>query len=155
MFSPDFGMFIAPGCDGMRGAVTMGYFALILGYLKRVSVPRWILYVSGAVLLGYLFNFARLCMLVIYYRIALGHGWLEQGAKQADYAIGFCLFAVAMLLFLWAALRKKDEHAAVESDVIAVRKSLGTGSLAWKGAALAGVAAMVIALQAQEIQAIC
>ena len=31
MFSPDFGMFIAPGCDGMRGAVTMGYMALIFG----------------------------------------------------------------------------------------------------------------------------
>jgi exosortase J len=28
MFTPDFGMFIAPGCNGIRGAVTMGFIAL-------------------------------------------------------------------------------------------------------------------------------
>ncbi|MGB7264555.1 MAG: exosortase J [Terracidiphilus sp.] len=100
MFSPDFGMFIAPGCDGIRGAVTMGYVALIFGYLKRVSIYRWIAYVSGAVLLGYLFNFIRLCFLVLYYRVALGHPALENMAKQADYVIGSCLFLVATLLFM-------------------------------------------------------
>ena len=41
MFSPDFGIFIAPGCDGIRGAVALGYLALVLGYLKRVSWRRW------------------------------------------------------------------------------------------------------------------
>jgi len=100
MFSPDFGMFIAPGCDGIRGAVTLGYLALILGYLKRVSLRRWEAYVIGGVLLGYLFNFLRLCVLVIYYRIALGHPALEGVAKQADYAIGSCLFLAAILIFL-------------------------------------------------------
>ena len=120
MFSPDFGMFIAPGCDGIRGAVTMGYLALVLGYLKRVSAPLWAAYVSGAVLLGYLFNFIRLCVLVLYYRIALGHPALEGVAKQADYAIGSCLFLTAVLLFLWLARRKgKDqspgEHAQLEN----------------------------------------
>jgi exosortase J len=100
MFSPDFGMFIAPGCDGIRGAVTMGYVALILGYLKRVSIFRWAAYVAGAVSLGYLFNFTRLCVLVLYYRIALGHPGLEGMAKWADYAIGGCLFLVATFLFL-------------------------------------------------------
>jgi exosortase J len=100
MFSPDFGMFIAPGCDGIRGAVTMGYVVLIFGYLKRVSWRRWIAYVAAAVLLGYVFNFIRLCVLVLYYRIALGHPVLENFAKQADYAIGSCLFLTAMLLFL-------------------------------------------------------
>src|SRR5699024_6923892 len=29
MFTPRLGMFIAPGCDGLRGAVTMGYLALV------------------------------------------------------------------------------------------------------------------------------
>lgn len=106
MFSPDFGMFIAPGCDGIRGAVTMGYVALVLGYLKRVSVQRWAAYVCGAVLLGYLFNFIRLCGLVLYYRVALGHPALEGVAKQADYVIGSCLFLTAVLLFLWMARRK-------------------------------------------------
>lgn len=100
MFSPDFGMFIAPGCDGIRGSVAMGYVALILGYLKRVSIYRWAAYVSGAVLLGYLFNFIRLCVLILYYRVALGHPSLQDLAKQADYVIGACLFLVATLLLM-------------------------------------------------------
>lgn len=108
MFSPDFGMFIAPGCDGIRGAVTMGYVALILGYLKRLRWYLWIAYVCAAVLLGYLFNFARLCILVLYYRAALGHPALEGLAKQADYLIGSCLFLIATLLFLWLASRPRQ-----------------------------------------------
>lgn len=108
MFSPDFGMFIAPGCDGIRGAVTLGYLALVLGYLKRVSLRRWAAYVIGGVLLGYLFNFIRLCLLVIYYRIALGHPALEGVATQADYAIGTCLFLIAILLFVWLAILRDE-----------------------------------------------
>ena len=115
MFSPDFGMFIAPGCDGIRGAVTMGYVALILGYLKRFTWYLWIAYVAGAVLLGYVFNFIRLCLLVIYYRIALGHPGLEGVAKQADYGIGSCLFLFATLLFLWLASRKQGTRAERET----------------------------------------
>jgi exosortase J len=111
MFSPDFGMFIAPGCDGIRGAVTLGYLALILGYLNRVSLRRWAAYVIGGVLLGYLFNFIRLCVLVLYYRITLGHPALENVAKQADYAIGTCLFVAAILIFLWLASLKEEQSA--------------------------------------------
>jgi exosortase J len=114
MFSPDFGMFIAPGCDGIRGAVTLGYLALILGYLKRVSLRRWAAYVVGGVLLGYLFNFIRLCVLVVYYRIALGHPALEGVAKQADYFIGSCLFLVAILIFIWLASLKEGEAASAD-----------------------------------------
>jgi exosortase J len=112
MFSPDFGMFIAPGCDGIRGAVTLGYLALVLGYLKRVSLRRWAAYVIGGVLLGYLFNFIRLCVLVVYYRIALGHPALEGVAKQADYAIGSCLFLAAILIFIRLASLKEGERDA-------------------------------------------
>lgn len=115
MFSPDFGMFIAPGCDGIRGAVTMGYVALVLGYLKRVSWRRWVAYVAGAVLLGYLFNFIRLCILVLYYRVALGHPVLEDLARQADYGIGSCLFLVAMFLFLWLARHNQQKPAPAET----------------------------------------
>jgi exosortase J len=123
MFSPDFGMFIAPGCDGIRGAVAMGYVALVLGYLKRVSAPLWAAYVGGAVLLGYLFNFIRLCVLVLYYRIALGHPALEGVAKQADYAIGSCLFLTAALLFMWLARRKgKDEPPVGPAQLEDLRK---------------------------------
>ncbi len=114
MFSPDFGMFIAPGCDGIRGAVTLGYLALILGYLKRVSPRRWAAYVIGGVLLGYLFNFIRLCLLVVYYRVALGHPALEGVAKEADYAIGSCLFLVAILIFVWLAGLKQGEEASTD-----------------------------------------
>ena len=56
MFTPQFGMFIAPGCNGIRGSVTMGFIALIAGYVYRfrwyanalVRVPElycWELYV--------------------------------------------------------------------------------------------------------------
>ncbi|MGO9326261.1 MAG: exosortase J [Terracidiphilus sp.] len=114
MFSPDFGMFIAPGCDGIRGAVTLGYLALILGYLKRVALRRWAAYVIGGVLLGYLFNFLRLCVLVIYYRIALGVPALEGIAKQADYVIGSCLFLLAILIFIRLASLKEGEPASAD-----------------------------------------
>jgi exosortase J len=140
MFTPDFGMFIAPGCDGMRGAVTMGYLALIIGYLKRVSIPRWFLYVTGAVLLGYLFNLIRLCTLVLYYRIAVGHSALENIAKQADYAIGGCLFLVATVFFLWIVLRKDDNKNSTD-DLSAPRtaESAGKqpGKIYWKFVAFA------------------
>jgi exosortase J len=112
MFSPDFGMFIAPGCDGIRGAVAMGYVALILGYLKRVTFYRWAAFVYGAVLLGYVFNFVRLCVLVIYYRAALGHPALEDLAKQADYVIGSCLFLIATVLFIWLVRSGQESPAA-------------------------------------------
>jgi len=109
MFTPDFGMFIAPGCDGVRGALTLGYLALITGYLKRVSVWRWTAYVGGGALLGYLFNLIRLCALVLYYRMAVGHPRMEHFAKWADYIIGGCLFLVAALLFLWVISRKDED----------------------------------------------
>ena len=113
MFSPDFGMFIAPGCDGIRGAVTLGYLVLLLGYLKRVSLRRWAAYVIGGILLGYFFNFIRLCVLVIYYRIALGIPALEGLATQIDYAIGTCLFVVAILIFVrLASLKDEDPDSA-------------------------------------------
>jgi exosortase J len=110
MFSPDFGMFIAPGCEGIRGAVAMGYVALVLGYLKRLPSYLWVGYVGGAVLLGYFFNFIRLCLLVLYYRVAAGHRAFEDVAKQADYVIGTCLFLIATLMFLWLARRERQDR---------------------------------------------
>jgi exosortase J len=114
MFAPNFGMFIAPGCDGIRGAVTMGYVALIFGYLKRVSLFRWMTLTVGAVLLGYLFNFIRLCILVIYYRIVLGHPSMEGFAKQADYLIGSCLFLLVTVVFVRLARAMPRKPAPAE-----------------------------------------
>jgi exosortase J len=149
MFTPDFGMFIAPGCDGMRGAVTLGYLALIVGYLKRVSVLRWIAYVAGAVLLGHFFNLIRLCVLVLYYRIATGHPAMEAAAKNADYGIGACLFLVASILFLWIALRKPDEPSV--ADPAAAAALPPRHRMAWQ---LAAFAALVLAAAIPGIRAI-
>ncbi len=128
MFTPDFGMFIAPGCNGIRGAVTLGLAAIIVAYVYRfrwyISVPV----VAGAVLLGYLFNFVRLCLLVVYYKIALPYPWLQDRAKGADYLIGGCLFVLALYLFFAVAdrLRQHPEDvlaAAGQPVAYTVRRS--------------------------------
>ncbi len=120
MFTPDFGMFIAPGCNGIRGAVTLGLAAVVVAYLYRfrwfVAVPV----VAGAVLLGYLFNFARLCLLVVYYKIALPYPWLQDRAKGADYLIGGGLFVLALYLFFAAADRlRRDPRDVAPTPVVA------------------------------------
>lgn len=152
MFSPDFGMFIAPGCDGIRGAVTLGYLALVLGYLKRVSLRRWAAYVIGGVLLGYLFNFIRLCVLVVYYRIALGHPALENVAKQADYAIGSCLFLVAILIFLRLASLNESNPAPTDLAPTGERPAPPLRNLFIKGAAFAVVLLAVLALPSSALR---
>lgn len=98
MFTPDFGMFIAPGCNGIRGSVTMGFIALIAGYIYRFRWYANALVTMGAVLLGYVFNLARLCMLVLYYVVALHFPSLQNKAENADYVIGALLFLIATLL---------------------------------------------------------
>jgi exosortase J len=152
MFSPDFGMFIAPGCDGIRGAVAMGYVALILGYVKRVSWYRWIAYVTGGAFLGYLFNFLRLTALVLYYRLALGHRTLEGMAKQADYVIGSCLFLVATFLFLLLARSNRQNQSPAE-NMLDSRMSLPRiGNIYIKCAAFAIVLLVVISLPSSGIK---
>jgi len=100
MFTPNFGMFIAPGCNGIRGAVTMGFIALIAGYVYRFRLHAHLAVMAGAILLGYLFNFARLCLLVVYYIVALHITWLQHHGEMADYIIGGCLFLTATILLL-------------------------------------------------------
>ena len=98
MFTPQFGMFIAPGCNGIRGAVTMGLIALVAGYLYRFRWKAHVLVVVGAVLLGYAFNLIRLCVLVLYYIVALHFPKLQDMAENADYIIGGVLFFIAVFL---------------------------------------------------------
>jgi exosortase J len=98
MFIPDFGMFIAPGCNGIRGAVTMGLIALIAGYVYQFRLRQWALITGAAVLLGYVFNFVRLMLLVIYYVVALHLPWLQSRAEMGDYILGAVLFFLATLL---------------------------------------------------------
>ncbi len=110
MFTPDFGMFIAPGCNGIRGAVTMGFIALIAGHIYRFRPTIHALVVACAVLLGYVFNFARLCLLVVYYIIALHVPWLQSRAKMGDYIIGACLFFFATMLLFTVIRRFNPSH---------------------------------------------
>ncbi len=95
MFATNLGMFIAPGCDGMRGATTMGYLALVIGYLYRMPRWRWAAYVIGAVILAYVFNLLRLCGVVGYYWLALRVPAIANDGTEVDYAIGGVLFTLA------------------------------------------------------------
>ncbi|WP_254061440.1 exosortase J [Granulicella sp. L60] len=115
MFTPSFGMFIAPGCNGIRGAVTMGFIALIAGYIYRF---RWYVQaavVVAAVLLGYVFNFARLCFLVLYYLVALKLPWLQSRAEMGDYVIGACLFLFATFLLFYVVRRLSESPGQLQS----------------------------------------
>lgn len=131
MFTPDFGMFIAPGCNGIRGAITMGFIALVAGHVYRFRPRVHALVVLGAVLLGYLFNLVRLCVLVLYYIVALHITWLQSRAEMGDYIIGACLFFFAtILLFLairrWGPtgdLRLPKLAAAADADTAAAPPS--------------------------------
>lgn len=97
MFTPHLGMFIAPGCDGLRGAIAMGYLALVVGYLYRLRWLRWGAYVVLAVALAYLFNFVRLCGVVVYYWFSMRIPVIAHHATLADYLIGGVLFFFAAL----------------------------------------------------------
>lgn len=105
MFTPAFGMFIAPGCNGIRGSITMGLLALIAGYLYRFRLRVWAAVVAAAVLLGYVFNLLRLCVLVLYYLLALHLTWLQGHAELGDYIIGASLFFLATIL-LFSVIRR-------------------------------------------------
>lgn len=79
----------------------MGFIALIAGYVYRFSLKTHTLIVVAAVLLGYVFNFVRLCVLVLWYLVALHIPSWQAHGEGADYAIGSCLFCIATaLLFL-------------------------------------------------------
>jgi len=100
MFSSDLGIFIAPGCDGLRGATTMGYLALIIGYLRNMPAVRLGLFVCGALIVAYLFNFLRLCGVICYYWVALRVPALGDYGTAIDYLIGAVLFFLAAWFLL-------------------------------------------------------
>ncbi len=114
MFTPDFGMFIAPGCNGIRGAITMGFIALVAGHIYRFRWYAHAAVVAGAVLLGYVFNFARLCILVLYYIVALRITWLQNRAEMGDYIIGACLFLVGTFLLFYVVQRLSESRGQIK-----------------------------------------
>ena len=145
MFTPDFGMFIAPGCNGIRGAITMGFIALIAGYVYQFR-PRVIAFVTVcAVALGYAFNLIRLCVLVLYYIVALHIPWLQSRAEMGDYIIGACLFFSATLLLFSLIRRWSPTHDLRPPRLPArpgIEGKLAPPSFAWRWAALAVVFAL-------------
>ena len=121
MFTPEFGMFIAPGCNGIRGAVTMGFIALVAGYLYRFRWQAHAAVVAGAIALGYVFNFVRLCVLVLFYLLALAFPSLQDRAENADYLIGAGLFFVAVYL-LYVVIQRLG-GAAAENILVLPRRA--------------------------------
>jgi exosortase J len=118
MFTPQFGMFIAPGCNGIRGAITMGFIALIAGYVYRFRWYAHAAVVAGAILLGYVFNFVRLCILVLYYLVALRFTSLQSKAEMGDYVIGACLFLVGTVLLFYVVRRLSESPGQIRPPVM-------------------------------------
>ena len=114
MFTPEFGMFIAPGCNGVRGSVTMALIALIAGHLYRFRWYKTAAIVPAAMLLGYVFNLLRLCALVLYYIVALHLPWLQDKAETGDYIIGAVLFLCASFLLFTVIQHMRDSVADLE-----------------------------------------
>jgi exosortase J len=125
MFTPDFGMFIAPGCNGIRGAVTMGFIAVVAGYVYRFRWYAHVAVVAGAVLLGYVFNFARLCILVLYYIVALRIHWLRSRAEMGDYIIGACLFLLGTFLLFYVVRRLSESRGQIKPLAMSVARAAG------------------------------
>lgn len=136
MFTPEFGMFIAPGCNGIRGAITMGFIALIAGYIYRFRWYAHTLVVIGAVLLGYVFNLLRLCCLVLYYLLALHFTSLQNKAENADYLIGAALFLFATIV-LFTAVRRLGDGAGLKKPQTAIQDNQGSAELSIRYARLA------------------
>ncbi|SNS75091.1 exosortase J [Granulicella rosea] len=97
MFAPDFGMMIVPGCNGVRGSITLGYLALIFGYTRGLSAKALAVLTTGAFLMGYVLNLIRLCTLVIYYKVGLSWIAIQKYGVEIDYVIGCTIFLFATL----------------------------------------------------------
>ena len=148
MFTPEFGMFIAPGCNGIRGALTMGLIALVAGHLYRFRWRAHAVVVLCAILLGYVFNFVRLCVLVLYYLVALKITWLQDKAENGDYIIGAVLFFVAVYLLYVAIQRLGANHSAVSdtpaTDETSDPQPVAGSSFYWRAAAVSVLIAVAL-----------
>jgi exosortase J len=119
MFTPNFGMMIVPGCNGVRGASTLAYLALFTGYAKGMSKKALALFSLSALLFGYGLNLLRLCVLVVYYRLGLSFPSTQNYGAQIDYVIGCTLFLTAtfcigMTLHVYG--RRNEQPAAPVSE---------------------------------------
>ncbi len=119
----------------------MGLIALVAGSLYELRVRVWGALVAGAVVLGYVFNLLRLCVLVLYYVVALHWRWLQGHAEGADYCIGATLFFFAAML-LFAALRRSSPDGSLRwpalrlSAVAVERAERSDKGVGWRCAVL-------------------
>jgi exosortase J len=97
MFAPDFGMLIVPGCNGVRGSITLTYLVLIFGYSRRLRPRTLGLVTLTTGILGYGLNLLRLCVLVLYYKVGLDFPSIQRYGVQIDYLIGCSLFLITTL----------------------------------------------------------
>jgi exosortase J len=81
--------------------------------------------VAGAVLLGYGFNFARLCILVLYYIVALRIPWLRSRAEMGDYIIGACLFLLGTFLLFYVVRRLSESPGQIKLPAMRVFPAAG------------------------------
>jgi exosortase J len=118
MFSPDFGMLIVPGCNGVRGSITLAYLALIYGYTRRLRPAVLLGAGFAALLIGYGMNLLRLCLLVVYYRVGLSVTSIQPYGAGVDYAIGCTVFLLGTMAlgFMIRSLEPPPEAAALSAD---------------------------------------
>jgi len=152
MFTPSFGMFIAPGCNGIRGAVTMGFIALVAGYLYRFRWSTHAAVVLGAITLGYVFNLFRLCVLVLFYVLALHIPSLQDHAENADYLIGAALFFLAVFLLYTVIQHLGRSSRGKPAEPVAQTPSL-PASFYPRAAAMSILAAIGLGLLAHTLTA--
>nr|WP_296382676.1 exosortase J [Reyranella sp.] len=111
-FAPGFGMFIAPACNGLRSAVTLGCVALVAGYLYRLTIAAHALYIIGNVLFAFVLNGVRLCVLVVLNAVSLHvpflYRALEREAEWIDYILYIPMFFVAGLFMFGIARRLRQ-----------------------------------------------
>jgi exosortase J len=96
---------------------------LIAGHVYRFRWYAHAAVVAGAVLLGYVFNFIRLCVLVLYYVVALHVTSLQSKAEMADYVIGAVLFLIGTILLLHVVTHLSESPAQGKSPAISVFSS--------------------------------
>jgi exosortase J len=97
-------------------------------------------------LLGYVFNLARLCLLVLYYVVALHFPSLQDKAENADYAIGAALFLIATFLLFTVIHRLRDARHPNALEAAVVPEHVGIRDLAprMRVAQLAAMATIVL-----------
>lgn len=152
MFAPDFGMMIVPGCNGVRGSITLGYLALIFGYTRGLSAKALATLTTGAFLMGYVLNLIRLCTLVIYYKVGLSWIAIQKYGVEIDYVIGCTIFLFATL-GIGLAVRFYQLHENIQEPTIDTQPVEPAKGLALRALCFAVLILIFLIPQARAISA--